>query len=525
MSTKNERGQPAIAAIYARYSSSAQNDASIEQQVEECRAYARQNNLAVVQVYEDRAMTGRNDRRPGFQRMIRAAERGEFQTLLTYKSNRLARNMLDALKYEERLSKAGVSVIYCKEDFGNNAAGRLALRMMMSINEFYSDNLAEDIRRGMQDSAAKCKVVCKIPYGYQKAADGTMELNPDTAPIVAEIFSKYVSGVGTSQIARELNARGVRTAKGGAWNKSSFRELLVNERYTGVYIYGGIRVEGGMPAIIDRETFDMARMIAARQPMRGRRRSDADYLLTGKLFCGECLCPMVGMSGHSGNGDVYNYYCCQGKRARNGCTSKNVRKEYIEAEVTRAVINTVITDDLVQWIADAIMEAAQIKNDASRAAYLEKRMAETKKQISNIVRAVEMGVIYDEFRERMDALQAEKAALTAQLAEAKAERFDYTRDDVIAYLEHIRACDPTDKKAQKMIIRDFVEAVYLYDDHFKLRVTYTKDKNVFEIPYTPPTRGDVFALGAECSTTRRLNEQCRIVKTSTGFMVICSIER
>ena len=70
------------AAIYARYSSSGQNDASIEQQIEECKTYAAHNNLTVVSEYEDRAMTGRNDRRPGFQRMIRAAERHEFQVLL-----------------------------------------------------------------------------------------------------------------------------------------------------------------------------------------------------------------------------------------------------------------------------------------------------------------------------------------------------------------------------------------------------------------------------------------------------------
>lgn len=93
--------QPAqIAAIYARYSSNAQNDASIEQQVAECTMYAQQNGLKVVATFEDRAISGRSDKRPGFQKMIRAAERREFQVLLTYKSNRIARNMYDALRYE-----------------------------------------------------------------------------------------------------------------------------------------------------------------------------------------------------------------------------------------------------------------------------------------------------------------------------------------------------------------------------------------------------------------------------------------
>ena len=193
MAKKEKPAAALTAAIYARYSSSAQNDASIEQQVAECTQYARKNNLNVVTTFEDRAMSGRSDNRPGFQRMIRAAERGEFQVLLTYKSNRIARNMYDALRYENRLDKAGVKVVYCKEDFGDNAAGRMALRVMMSINEFYSDNMAEDIRRGLKDSASKGKVVGAIPYGYKKGADGRPVIDEDIAPIIQEIFQRVMA--------------------------------------------------------------------------------------------------------------------------------------------------------------------------------------------------------------------------------------------------------------------------------------------------------------------------------------------
>lgn len=103
------------AVIYARYSSHAQNDASIEQQVAECREYAATHDLKIIDIYADRAISGRSDRRPEFQKMIRHAEAGKFQIVLTYKSNRIARNMLDALRYEERLEKAGVKVVYCKK--------------------------------------------------------------------------------------------------------------------------------------------------------------------------------------------------------------------------------------------------------------------------------------------------------------------------------------------------------------------------------------------------------------------------
>ena len=247
------------AAIYARYSSAGQNDASIEQQVAECRTYAAQNSLAITNVFEDRAMTGRNDKRPGFQRMIRAAERHEFQVLLTYKSNRLARNMLDALRYENKLDKAGVKVVYCKEDFGDNAAGRLALRMMMSINEFYSDNLSEDVKRGMMDGAMKCKVISAIPYGYKKGADDRFEIDEPTAAIVREIFDRIINGETYIDIARSLNDRGLKTSQGKPWGKGSFRCIIRNERYIGTYIFKDVRIEGGMPQIISREVYDAAK--------------------------------------------------------------------------------------------------------------------------------------------------------------------------------------------------------------------------------------------------------------------------
>ena len=285
---KHEIRQPeasTAAVIYARYSSHAQNDASIEQQVTECREYAAAHDLKIIEVYADRAVSGRSDRRPEFQKMIRHAEAGKFQAVITYKSNRIARNMLDALRYEERLEKAGVKVIYCKEQFGDNAAGRLALRMMMSLNEFYSENMAEDIRRGMIDAARQGKVSGAIPLGYKKGEDGKYAIDEPMAEIVREIFHRVSENESLASIADDLNARGIRTAFRKPWGKSSFVKLLSNERYTGVYIFAEVRIEGGMPVIVDKALFDAVQeKIRRRKEVAGRRRDSTEYLLTGKLF-------------------------------------------------------------------------------------------------------------------------------------------------------------------------------------------------------------------------------------------------
>ena len=320
-----------LAAIYARYSSSAQNDASIEQQVAECREYAAANRLTVVSVYEDRAISGRSDKRPGFQKMLRAAERREFQVLIAYKSNRISRNMQSALTYEQRLSDAGVRVVYCKEEFGDNATGRFMLRTMMNMNQFYSENMSEDIRRGMLDSAGKGKVTGNIPFGYVKAPDGTYAIDEPAAAIVREIFARYLAGESLADIRRDFNARGLQTKLKRPWGKNSFHAILSNERYTGTVIFGDLRVEGAIPAIIEPSTFAMVRKKKeGESAVRKRHNANDDYILTGKLFCGHCFAPMVGMSGRGHTGRTYSYYACQTRRTTNSCKKANVQKDMIE---------------------------------------------------------------------------------------------------------------------------------------------------------------------------------------------------
>ena len=523
------------AAIYARYSSSVQNDASIEQQVAECQEYARQHGLMIVATFEDRAISGRSDNRPGFQKMLRAAERHEFQVLLAYKSNRISRNMRNALVYEERLFQAGVKVVYCKEEFGDNATGRFMLRMMMNMNQFYSENMAEDIRRGMVDSAAKGKVVGVIPYGYKKGEDGRFAIDDQTAPVVQEIFRRFLNDESYADIARELNARSILTKRKQPWGKNSFHSILVNERYTGVYIYGEVRTEGGMPQIIERSVYEMAqKKLGEHKETRARHRDNEDYLLTGKLFCGHCLAPMVGLSGRGRWGNDYFYYACQTRRIQKTCQKKNVRKDFIEEEVTRCVLESVLEDETVEWIADTIIEASKRRSAQSQLADYEKRLADTKKQIRNIVRAVEMGIISDEFKERMAELEETKKELTGLIALEKAQIKHYDREDIIVYLESIRNGNPKDKKFQRKIIHDFVRAVYLFDDHFKLVVDFTGEHTVYDRSFMTSVSEDPEGGLAEnnangvCLSTAEVyqyiliqtpNSRNRIEAVDSGFVI------
>lgn len=121
--------------------------------------------------------------------------------------------------------------------------------------------------------------------------------------------------------------------------------------------------------------------------------------------------------------------------------------------------------------------------EQSQLGYYESRLKETKKQIANILRAVEMGIISDEFKDRMTELQTEKRDLEGMIATEKLGILQVDREHVIKYLLLLRKEDYRDKKFQKRIIRDFVRAVYVYDDYFKLVVDFTGESKTYKRPF------------------------------------------
>ena len=103
-----------VGVCYARYSSHRQKDVSIEQQVAACQAHAAKRGITLIDSYEDRAVSGRSDKRPAFRRMMADAEKGAFAYVIAWKSNRIGRNMMEAMLNEARLSELGVKVLYVR---------------------------------------------------------------------------------------------------------------------------------------------------------------------------------------------------------------------------------------------------------------------------------------------------------------------------------------------------------------------------------------------------------------------------
>ncbi len=485
LSDKKKPRKHDVGVIYARYSSHAQKDASIEQQVAECMKYAKDLGLTLVESYEDRAITGKTDRRPNFQRMMKDAAKRKFQYVIAWKSNRIGRNMLEAMLNEAKLQEMGIRVLYVEEDFDDTAAGRFALRSMMNVNQFYSENMAEDIRRGLRDNARNCKVANGgLPFGYKKSPDLYYDIDEPKDAIVREIFARVACGDTFVDIAKSLNDRGIKTSRGNKWGKCSFHSILKNERYRGVYIYEDIRIENGIPRIVSDELFfKVQEVLKTKKNAQGRHRAFGDYLLTGKLFCGRCGSPMTGTSGTSKTGTLHYYYTCQKRRVEHRCDKSNVQRDSIETAVARAIKDYVLKDDVIEWIADSTVAYSKKREEASHIGILEDQLSNTKQAIRNIMKAIEQGIITDTTKSRLLELESEQASINAKISAARADIITVPRSDIVAGLSMFKDGNINDKNHQARLFDTFLVAAYVYDNELKMIFSFSGNNNTATIPF------------------------------------------
>lgn len=474
------------AVIYARYSSSGQREESIEGQLRECHDFARRNGFSIVGEYVDKALTGRTDKRPDFQRMLRDSDRGVFQAVICWKLDRFARNRYDSAMYKYKLKKNGVRIYYAKESIPDGPEGIILESVMEGYAEYYSENLSQNIKRGYYDSALELKTLGQRVYGLRKGPDGRFEIDPDKAPIVRRIFEEYASGERAKDIYTRLNDEGYRTLSGGLFNKSSLRRILQNEKYIGVYAYQDIRVEDGIPAIVERELFDRCQCMVERHHRSPAADRATGFLLTAKLFCGHCGEPMTGDGGTSKTGRVYNYYTCNGRRVHK-CKKERAPKEWIENLVIGELVNLVHSDDFISEVADKCMEFQQREKDDSALHALEARQKENEKSIKNILSAIEAGIITPSTKNRLMELEAERSQIESGIARQLIQDPELERDQIVYFLEQFRNGDTSDDAYRAFLVDTFLNSVYLYDD----------DKLVLVLNYT----------GENCKITLKLVEK------------------
>jgi len=478
---------PRTAVAYARYSSAGQRDVSIEQQLADIRAFAHREGYTIVHEYADHARSGFKDvtARTAFQSMISSAADGSYDTIIAWKVDRFGRNREDSAIYKGKLRRYGVRVLYAMEPIPEGSAGVLLEGMLEATAEWYSRQLSENVTRGMTDNAYKCLYNGTRILGYTRGPDGRYAIQPDEAATVRHIFDLYRSGWSSARICRQLNDQGLRTSRGKPFQVESLLRIISNERYTGVYIWGDIRVPGGMPAIIEKSVFEEAQRMKEKTA-RHVEHGAVDFLLTGRAFCGHCGAAMIGDSGTSKSGTRHYYYSCQAHKARKGCSKKSVSKDRLESAVIDFVLDHVLADDQIEKTADAVMalQAEEMKHSPLTA--METEYAKIRKQIDNVNDAIAAGIWNASTSARLKALedQAEDLRVSVEtLRYSQSQLLD--RDRVIFFLHRFTRGDRQDPLLRRHIIETFINSVYVYDDHLRLVINNVEGNQRFPLEDLP----------------------------------------
>ena len=464
------------AVIYARYSSSGQRDVSIEDQVREIQSYADYHKITIIHTYADRAMTGRNDKRPQFQQMITDAKKGTFQAVLVYKFDRFSRNEYDSVVNKKKLSDAGVKLISVTEPIPDGHGAKILESIYRAMAEEYSENLSQNVKRGLTGNALKCIANSPPAFGYRVNKETQRyEIDPATAPLVQEIFRMTLDGVMQDDILDYLKSIGQPHSKNWLYH------LLRNERYIGYYIYGDIRIENGMPRIISDDDFQKVRAIAKLRKHKPQLRPST-YLFSGIIFCGYCHRLMCGESARSHTGTLYRYYTCPGYKKQKTCNKCRISAEMLEEKAISALKSVIFTDSVLNQLADDLYN--YLNTDRNKyLSDLQKRLTDVTKSIANIIATIErFPAVPDSLLEHYTALENEKSELQKKISSEQfaIDAASITRDELISTIRSLNAAE------NKTIVNAFVTRITVYNDYAIIEYDASGD-NTIRFDFVPST--------------------------------------
>ena len=463
------------AVIYARYSSDNQREESIEGQLRECTAYCKKNNISILRTYIDRAMSAKTDHRPDFQRMIKDSAKCLFDVIIVWKLDRFARNRYDSAHYKAQLRKYGIKVLSATENISEGPEGIILESMLEGMAEYYSAELSEKVIRGHTENALKCKYNGGTPtFGFIIDKEKCYQIDPHTAPVVLECFTRYANGATMKEVMQYLVESGFTTVRGRKIDLNFIARLLKNRKYIGEYSYRHIVTPGGIPAIVPQDLFDRVQQrLEVNRKAPARHKAEDDYLLTTKLFCGTCGAMMVGESGTSASkGRKYHYYRCVNTKKNKTCSAKHksVRKLPLENAVVSATMAKVMNDDFVEYIADAVMDLQG--KESSELPALRQQLAETERGIENMLNAIQMGIVNQSTKQRLDELEERKKEIELHIIQEEIKKPLLSREDVTFWICRFRKFDVSKLEERRRLIDSFVNSVTIFDDYILITFNY-----------------------------------------------------
>jgi len=431
------------AMINARYSTDNQNPDSIEVQVQKCREWCHQYNIPILGIFADEATSGMKDSRPQYENMMMQLRQGIGDTVVIYDQSRMFRKMTAWFAFRDELTAMGVKVISVTQPMIGkdlrDPTNFLTEGSMALFNQIWALQSRQKTMEKMRFMARNGQHTGGKPaLGYQ-VKDGRLEICEEEAKTVRRIFQEYADGKAYREIIAGLNRDGLKTKRGNAFGSNSLHDLLHNEKYIGVLSYGhapyredgtrnthaapsanAIRIENAIPAIIDKDLFEIVqkRMAQNKRQQGGRPPVKREYPLKGKVFCGECKSAMTITTSQQ----KYNYYRCTGKKRLHTCDAAPISADYLESRVADALRMYLGKPEENNGLIRILRDQAEViqAGSVARLQDLIRQEREVRAKLDNAVEAVLNGFTSQTIKDRITELEQQKAAIARDMRTLKA---------------------------------------------------------------------------------------------------------
>lgn len=477
------------AVAYCRYSTDNQTENSIMYQLDAIQNYCKNNDYNLIDVYSDEAKSGTNTQRDNLQRLLDDCKKNKFNAVIIYDQSRLSRNVVDWFNLRACLSENNITLCSCNETLSNDiydSCGFLTEGVKALFNQqFVLDTRKKSIAGKTQK--AKQALFCggSAPLGYD-IIDRKYVVNEAEAAIIRTIFNMYANGYSYKDIMEKLLEKGYRTKNGNVIGTNAIYYLLINEKYTGTFVWNKykckemrkriplqnnediVTIPNAIPAIIDIETWEKVQRRMSNNKLRAANSAKRDYMLTGLIECAKCGSTYTGFASKNKDGSETIYYTCGRKNRLKDCNAKNIRGDKLEKAVYRLIKENILNKKAIEDTAQLIYDKATNKKDVITS--LKNEISKKTKAVDSLLSAIEKGLNTDTAIERVNTLQCEIKAIQEQIDTIPQDKLNISKQDIVEYLKRdIEKLDGSPKQ-QKAMFREYVKKIKISDNHIEIQL-------------------------------------------------------
>lgn len=447
-----------IAAAYIRVSTDDQVEYSPASQLEKIREYAKRNGYILPDefIFRDEGISGRNTKkRVEFNRMIGIAKQKPkpFDTILLWKFSRFARNREDSIVYKSMLRKqCGIDVVSISENTGDDKMSVLIEALIEAMDEYYSINLSEEVKRGMTEKASRGELVMCPPFGYM-SVNGKAVIDPETGPIAQKMFEDFANGKPTTRIAEWLNLDlKVKSRRGSNMTQRTISKILRNKFYIGIISWGGVTAQGQHEALITKELFDRVQeRFKEPQYVKYQREKPPKrpFMLQGLVRCDNCgytLC-------HSNTPDRSENLQCGGYAAKKCTISHSILVKKINEKVLTALEDIVALDN---FMFEPII-TPEPENNKHR---IELLIKNEKNKLKRAKEAYENEVYsLDEYKETKQAVESKISKFESELSNAPTKNDTSDLKNKVLDALSLLKSDTLSEEEKNALLKSFISKI------------------------------------------------------------------